>query len=225
MYTEQEILKVVCINLRYKPCKAQIKQVKMGGGSSKDCWCENHPGVRQVCPVQISQRYLYLTLADLSKTEDTETNNAQYGLINSMIFATGTFHTGSLGLGLILGILLTLFVFWIRRKCRRRTKQRVEKRTWHERFLQALAWGRPAAPQPPQPAATAALLPATHQIVTSPTHHQMVHTPSLHNPSHPSAPATGMPALPAPAAGLPALPAPPLTTNYPTVLYSPNSFL
>ena len=110
----------------------------MGGSSSKDCWCDNHPSVRLVCPVQISQRYPYLTLADLSKTQDTETNNAQYGLINSMVFASGTFHTGSLGLGLILGVILTLFVFWVRNKCQRRTKEMVAKRTWREKFLKAL---------------------------------------------------------------------------------------
>ena len=38
--------------------------------------------------------------------------------------------------------------FWIRRKCRRRTKQRVEKRSWRERFLQAVAWSRPTTQQP-----------------------------------------------------------------------------
>ena len=91
----------------------------MGGGTSKDCWCEGHPGIKQVCPVQISQRYPYLTLADLSKTQETETNNAQYGLINSMVFASGTFHTGGLGLRLILGVILTLFVFWVRNNLKR----------------------------------------------------------------------------------------------------------
>ena len=190
----------------------------MGGGSSKDCWCERHPTVKQFCPVQISQRYPYLTLADLSKTQETETNNAQYGLINSMEFASGTFHTGSLGLGLTLGVLLTLFCFWVRSKCRRRTKERRAKSTWREKFLQTLTWGRQASPQPPQkppqPAASTQLLP-THQIVTtSPTPHHLMPTPSLHGISHPSAPAQ-----------LPALPAPASTPNYPTVLYRPDSFL
>ena len=119
------------------PAKTRHSSSAMGGSSSKDCWCDNHPSVRLVCPVQISQRYPYLTLADLSKTQDTEQNNAQYGLINSMVFASGSINTGSLGLGLILGVIMTLTCFWIRNKCRRRTKQRVEKRSWRKRFLQA----------------------------------------------------------------------------------------
>ena len=208
------------LNVHISRAKITSDSSTMGGGSSKDCWCENHPGVRQVCPVQISQRYPYLTLADLSKTQDTEQNNAQYGLINSMIFATGSFHTGSLGLGLILGILITLMFFWIRNKCRRRTKQRVEKRSWRERFLQAVAWNRPTTQQQHQPATQQPLLPAA-QIVASPAHHPLVQAPSIHN--HPSAPTAGLPALPPPAS-LPALPAP-QATNYPTVLYSPNNFL
>ena len=124
------------------------------------------------------------------------------------------------GLGLIIGILFTLMFFWIRRKCRRRTKQRVEKRSWRERFLQAVAWGRPATQQQHQPATQQPLLPAT-QIVATPAHHPLVQTQSLH--SHPSAPTAGLPALPPPTS-LPALPAP-QATNYPTVLYSPNNFL
>ena len=190
----------------------------MGGTSSKDCWCDNHPTVRLVCPVQISQRYPYLTLADLSKTQDTEQNNAQYGLINSMIFAEGSFHTGSLGLGLILGVLFTLTFFYIRNKCRRRTKQRVEKRSWRERFLQAMTWNRTAGQQH-QPTPQQPILPAA-QLLPAPVHHQMVQTAAIH--SQPTAPAS-LPALPPPNS-LPALPAP-QSTNYPTVLYSPNNFL
>ena len=190
----------------------------MGGSSSKDCWCDNHPSVRLVCPVQISQRYPYLTLADLSKTQDTEQNNAQYGLINSMVFASGSINTGSMGLGLILGVIMTLTCFWIRNKCRRRTKQRVEKRSWRERFLQAVAWNKPTTQQH-QPAPQQPLIPAT-QIVAAPAHHPLVQTSAVH--SHPSAPAN-MPAL-QPPASLPALPAP-ASANYPTVLYTPNNFL
>ena len=105
-----------------------------------------------------------------------------------------------------------------------RNKQKVKKRTWRERFLQALAWGRPATQQPPQTAAPIPLLPA-QQIVATPAHHQLVHSPSIHNLPPPSAPNSGFPALPAPAPSLPALPAPAANTNYPTVLYSANSFL
>ena len=191
----------------------------MGGGSSKDCWFEGYPGVKQICPIQVSQKYPYLTLADLRKTQESTTNNAQYGLINSMVFASGELHTGSIGLGIMLGILLSLFFLWVRSKCKWRKKERKAKTTWCERFLHALTWTRhaptQAPPQPvPQPAQPMSQILPVVTTGTPSVSHQLVPSAGLHRLSPPSAP-TGLPALPAP---------PPPPQNFPTVLYSPGSF-